>query len=236
MIRRSYARFEPEQGIAIGPVLFVIALLAVLAAAIAAGSGTFTGGTGQETARTQASTFLQYADLIKSAVQRVQIENQCNPAQITFSNPVSTAWFGVDPYANSSAPADGSCSIFSVNGGGVQYHAFPSNWYAIPPHDNFEDQAYYVGLVQNVGSGATGVMLWIGGITGATCREVNKLLGITSDLSGPGAATATNFFNGDFDQDPMYVQYDFAGHPEGCYSYDGSPNGDFNFYSMLLIR
>ena len=46
--RSTHARWQREVGIAIGPILFIIAILAILAAAIAAGSGSFTAPTATE--------------------------------------------------------------------------------------------------------------------------------------------------------------------------------------------
>ena len=48
MGQADFRRLSPNAGIAIGPILFIIAILAILAAAIAAGSGSFTAGTTSE--------------------------------------------------------------------------------------------------------------------------------------------------------------------------------------------
>ena len=50
--------FRDDAGIAIGPILFVIAVLAILASAIAAGIGSLTGGATMETATLMAQTIL----------------------------------------------------------------------------------------------------------------------------------------------------------------------------------
>ncbi len=54
-----------QRGIAIGPILFVVALLAVLATAIAAGSGAFSGDTSAVKAKAQAAAILEYANEVK---------------------------------------------------------------------------------------------------------------------------------------------------------------------------
>lgn len=65
----SFSRFSPESGIAIGPILFVIALLAVLAVAVSSSIGDF--GTVGVTDRVTADIVSQ-ANLIRAKI------NECN--------------------------------------------------------------------------------------------------------------------------------------------------------------
>ncbi|QQR68709.1 MAG: hypothetical protein IPI58_07660 [Alphaproteobacteria bacterium] len=103
-----------ESGIAIGPILWVVAILAVLAAAIAAGSGVFNGDISAVKAKAQASAILEQANLLTIAVQRV-VGHGCTDTQISFENPM------VSGYVNSNAPSDKSCHVFDVNGGGINF-------------------------------------------------------------------------------------------------------------------
>ena len=64
-------RNNNQRGIVIGPILAVVALLAVLASAIAAGSGSFNGDTSAVKAKAQATAILEYAHEVKFAVDRV---------------------------------------------------------------------------------------------------------------------------------------------------------------------
>jgi type II secretory pathway pseudopilin PulG len=115
-------KFEPQSGIAIGPIIFVVAVLAVLAVAIAAGSQSYTGGTGTETANTQAAAIMHQADDMATAVQRVFVEHSCSPSQINFSNPIVTN------YTNPNAPSDNSCDVFNPNGGSINYEIPEQAW------------------------------------------------------------------------------------------------------------
>ena len=101
-----------QRGIAIGPILFIVAILAVLASAIAAGSGSFNSDTSTVKAKAQATAILEYADEVKFAVDRV-LGKGCTDTQISFENPI------VSGYVNPNAPADKSCHVFDVNGGGI---------------------------------------------------------------------------------------------------------------------
>ena len=60
-----------QRGIAIGPILFVIALLAVLASAVAAGSGSFTASTSSETAKAKASALIEIGQNLKMGFDRL---------------------------------------------------------------------------------------------------------------------------------------------------------------------
>ena len=101
-----------QRGIVIGPILFIVAILAVLAAAIAAGSGEFNSDISAVSAKAQASAILEYANEVKFAVDRV-LAKGCTDTEISFENPI------VSGYENPNAPSDKSCHVFDVNGGGI---------------------------------------------------------------------------------------------------------------------
>jgi type II secretory pathway pseudopilin PulG len=136
-------KFQRQSGLAIGPIIFIVAVLAILAAVIAAGSGSYTGGTGTETASTQAAAIMHQADDMATAVQRVFVEHSCSPSQINFNNPI------VSGYTNPNAPSDNSCDVFNPNGGAVSYES---------PNPAWLDPSF---------SAQTGYGQWL--ITGGTC-------------------------------------------------------------------
>ncbi|MBI3419578.1 MAG: hypothetical protein HY053_05555 [Proteobacteria bacterium] len=65
------ARLNSQAGIAIGPILFVVAILAILATAIAAGSSTFATSSSQETNRTNAAAMISIGQNLKMGVDRI---------------------------------------------------------------------------------------------------------------------------------------------------------------------
>src|SRR5476649_511292 len=90
---RQTQRWSSDAGIAIGPILFIIAILAILAAAIAAGSGGFTSGTANESNSTKASALIQIGENLKIGMERMVMENgisygayTINPANTTNNN------------------------------------------------------------------------------------------------------------------------------------------------------
>ena len=56
--RMIETRLRGNAGIALGPILFIIAILAILAAAIAAGSGSFNTSTASEGNKAKASALI----------------------------------------------------------------------------------------------------------------------------------------------------------------------------------
>lgn len=65
------ARLASDAGIAIGPILFIIAVLGILAAAIAAGSGSFTAGTSTESNRAKAAALIDIGQNLKIGFDRI---------------------------------------------------------------------------------------------------------------------------------------------------------------------
>jgi hypothetical protein len=68
-------RWQRDAGIAIGPILFIIAILAILAAAIAAGSGSFNAPTASEGDKTKASGLISVGENLKIGMDRLTMEN-----------------------------------------------------------------------------------------------------------------------------------------------------------------
>ena len=171
-----------QRGIAIGPILFVVAILAVLASAIAAGSGAFNGDISAISAKAQASAILEYANEVKFAVDRV-LAKGCKDTEISFENSI------ISGYVNPNAPSDKSCHVFDVNGGGIVWKKPPAN-----------TSGYAEGLFYSGHHGFVGTSLPLGGInptqdlilffpniTKDVCEEINML--ILSNSSIPSFST-----------------------------------------------
>lgn len=123
--------------------------MAVLASAIAAGSGAFNSDTSAVKAKAQATAILEYAEQVKMAVERV-LEHGCTDTQISFENPI------VSGYTNPNAPSDKSCHVFDVNGGGIVWKGPPAG-----AQSSVDYNAASLGIKPPLGSysmGATCVM------------------------------------------------------------------------------
>ena len=68
-------RLSSEDGFAIGPILFIIAVLGILAAAISAGSGSFSNSTTSEANNTKTAALMDIGQGMKVAFDRVMGEN-----------------------------------------------------------------------------------------------------------------------------------------------------------------
>ena len=122
-----------QDGIALGPILFIIAILAIIAAAIAAGSGSFTANSNTESAKAMAETIITSCDDYQRAVQIVTMQNGCDPTALDWTPngggyPTGvTTWNGGDwTYGNGTNRAgNGQCAVFDPRGGGMIYKNFP---------------------------------------------------------------------------------------------------------------
>jgi type II secretory pathway pseudopilin PulG len=166
--------FHHQQGIAIGPILFIIAILAIIAAAIAAGSGAFNANTNTESTKQQAATILMQLQAIKDGTQRAMLENGCDVTQLDFSS-LTTA-------TNPNAPSDGSCAIFKPTGGSI------SSIPVVPPSatttgtDTFQvvDSGTNCSGLSNFGTPTNQqLFIRIRNVTSSVCAAFDTLVGRT---------------------------------------------------------
>lgn len=165
-------RLSRNAGIAIGPILFIVAILAILAAAIAAGSGSFTAGTTTESNRTKSSALIQIGENLKIGMDRITMEAGLAPTAVDTNG------------LNTSA----SNALFSPVGGGV---AAPSVSMANNPAT---DLWYYVnGPINGLGTSANEVFAVLR-VSNGVCAEINNR--VTGTAAVPAAAALGDFTSG----------------------------------------
>lgn len=165
---------HPQQGIAVAPILFVVALLAILATAIAAGSSTFSAGTDQEKARTFASAIIDDGINVRQAVMRVMALG-CTETQLNFYD----IPYGGTNGNNASAPGDKHCNIFDPAGGGLVYT--PLLPAMCSPAGCTARSASGANVVPGVGT-ANPDLIWMAYyIDTPICDQINALLGRVTD-------------------------------------------------------
>ena len=126
----SVHRLHHQRGIALGPILFIIAVLAILAAAIAAGSGGFSANTNTESAKTMAEVAINSCGAFQDAMN-LMLHNGCDPTQIDWTPngsgyPSGTTWTGGDFSAGGTGHAgSGQCAMFDPRGGGMLFKQLP---------------------------------------------------------------------------------------------------------------
>lgn len=169
-------RFAHDAGIAIGPILFIIAILGILAAAIAAGSGSFTAGTQNEGNSSKAAALISIGDTLKVGMDRILMDNGT-----TFNNIV----IGVNNTYN-------TVDLFSPSGGGISVPS-PSMG-----NDPVNDLWYYpTAVLPQMGTGS-GDRLALLEVTEGVCDQVNSkanavnVLAANYDYATFAAAPSTN--------------------------------------------
>ena len=237
-----------QRGIVIGPILAVVAILAVLASAIAAGSGAFTGDTSAIKAKAQASAILEQAEEVKFAVDRV-LGKGCTDTQISFENPI------VSGYENPNAPSDKSCHVFDVNGGGIVWKNPPVG--ANTPDIVFWPKGfipYIIGhyaSIPNIGYDIAELVLYLPISSLDLCQAINVMVGVNTIPSSAlyGAPHGAELFKGDYDLIPLgfgpnnYYRNFLPGIKSACAYGSMGPNWfpgkvgvPWFFYYVLLVR
>ncbi len=175
-MRHSPSRMNRTAGIAIGPILFIVAILAVLATAIAAGSSTFATSSSGETNRTNAAALIQIGQNLKMGVDRiVALGTPMTSVVINASNTVNNA------------------DLFSPTGGGL-----------VPPATTLSSTgsdawAYGYAVVTNLGTTTNDRVAFLK-VTQGVCDQINSQTGgvatagatRNADLGGNMEANITN--------------------------------------------
>jgi hypothetical protein len=209
MPRQLISRLQNDAGIAIGPILFVVAILAILATAIAAGSSTFATSSSQETNRTNAASMIQIGSNLKMGVDRIVA--------------LGTAIANVDINASNTT---GSSALFAPSGGGL-----------VPPSTALSNSGsdawiYTWADVANLGStGSDGFeRIAVLKVTQGVCDQVNAQVGIGATPSGADLGNYSNTIN--FAAWPSGL----GGKMVGCVNNTNSTVTGYFFYQVLSVQ
>jgi hypothetical protein len=215
-------RFRRDAGIALGPILFIIAILAILAAAIAAGSGSFNASTASEGNKTKASAIIQIGDNLKVGMDRLTMENSIAP----------TTW------VISAGNTQNSTDLFSPIGGGISP---PSIAMANNPASDawLFPQGAIPGLGTYFTTAANTLQLAALRVSQGVCQEINnRANGLNSvptnaDLGNFNvpytASTAALTMNGAW---PAALN----GKPIGCVGNTNGGSAGYYFYEVLYVQ
>lgn len=242
---------DGQRGIVIGPILFLIAIIGVLAAAIAAGAGSFTGSSSKSGAKVLASAIIDYANTVQIGVDRV-LANGCDETEISFENPI------ISGYTNPNAPADKSCHVFDLNGGGIVWKnpatdifsaikTGPSNGLWVYRGDlcvggvgSATRQYYSQGGTCRSDASPTSLVMVTHDIKPSVCDALNTMLGVELLSSGHNDSSgvwvnALSYFKGSYTKDATggYDARATIGKRAGCARVNG---GYTYFYTVLLPR
>ncbi len=193
MLYFTIMKFTKNNGIAIGPILFVVAILAALSAAITAGSGSFNSSTVTQQDRLDAQSLLEVAENVGRGVDRV-MGNGCRDNQISFYSDALS-----EPQ-NPNAPADGRCHVFLPQGGGInppqRISGIDTNAATLQAFADYSGAnkiqpgiAAFSGIFQVVGHGtstpassASELVMLVVPLRSGVCTAINQMLGLGASM------------------------------------------------------
>lgn len=207
-------RLAKDAGIAIGPILFIISVLGILAAAIAAGSGSFTIGTTNETNKARASALIDIGQNLKIGMDRIQGNG------IDFSNVV----IDEEETAN-------SVDLFSPLGGGI---AAPSTTMSETPGTDI----WYYPLIAIPRLGTNeGSRLSVIRIAKGVCDDINaKANAVTAGTALAESADLGDFTAEDSLNGGTSWPESMRGKSTGCVYNSNSSSQGYYFFQVLAIR
>ena len=205
-----------DKGIAIGPILFIIAVLGIVAAAIAAGSGSFTTSTAGEGNRIKAATIMEIGQTLKAGFDRI-LGNEIASFDAIDINPANTI---------------NGTSLFSPIGGGISP---PSATLANTPG---VDQWYYPLIdIPGIGTGAGGGnRVAVLKVSQGVCDEINfkaSALSTTPDVDNLGDFTDTALLPS---ANSSLWPAALSGKGAGCVINNNSGSNVYYFYQVIGVR
>ncbi len=214
-LNSSCQRLGSCAGIAIGPILFIIAVLGILAAAIAAGSGSFTTGTTGESNRAKATAMVDMGQNLKIGFERI------------LGNGVDFSSVDLDPTHTTAAD-----DLFSPLGGGI---TSPSvSMAAAPATDTWKYPLIAIPAIGTTDGSRVAVLRVVEGV----CDEVNSK--VNSMATGAAHAATANI--GDFGLGTLIDGSSWPGVLDGkmigCVENTNATTiaAGFYFYQVLGVR
>lgn len=184
-MNKKNKNFGSENGSAIVWILVAVALFAALNFAFSGNSRNSTSMLDDAEAEAYANQIIQYGNEVKQAVKRLQLRG-CSDTEISFENNI------ISGYTNPNSPADKSCHVFDIAGGGLNWKEVPSN--ALDSSfssSNGFGNFLFPNSVKVEGIGTTcenddcvELMITTAYLTKKICEQMNETLNISSaDLS-----------------------------------------------------
>jgi hypothetical protein len=232
----------------------LLAILAIIAAVLLAGIGSFSANTSIEGGKITGSAIIRIGEDFQNAVRRVN-SHGCADSQINFSNPI------ISGYTNPNAPGDGSCDVFGANGGAMTFPTITAS-----TDETAYDHGYFIcqgnegvtglGLDPSTPNGAGQELLCVLPIDSQTlCQQINNELRLSA-YNGVGSYTMSTDGNGHFigsyQNTLLLVHSGTWPNPApplmGCLTegdttlgqhirtWDAPVNASYFFYVVLLIR
>jgi hypothetical protein len=214
-------------GIAIGPILFIIAILAILAAAIAASSSSFNASTNSEGDKAKASALIQIGDNLRAGMDRLTMENGIAYNAWTI-NPTNTS---------------NNVDLFSPAGGGITPPSI-----AMAGNPASDVWFYPQGAVPGIGvSNGNTLQLALLNVTQGVCAEINNrangqaIAPSGNDLGNFAIPAASGNIatssNANWPQtNTAFSNLNLTGRMVGCVNDSNGGSTGYFFYEILAVQ
>ncbi len=238
-----------ERGSVIIWILVAIGLFAALGFAFSKSSSNSISLLEDEQLEAKLNQFIAYGNDLRQTIKRLELRG-CDETEISFYNTEPTA----SNHNNPNAPADGSCNVFSPNGGGLTWLIIPEKLkrtmgsaFALSSWDNYK----IVGRTAVIGVGTSAsdlTLLFVKSRNNPTavklCNILNDRYSIIYDIDAGAESVNTNDLDG-FDGTYYAVPWaattigdgltEFVGHKTGCFreSHGGS---QLVYYHVIKAR
>ncbi len=168
-----------------GNILFLILLAVVLFAALSYAVTSSQRGGGNDASnekiQAQAAELMNYFASLDLGVQRMLTTGGIKDYELNFFNPGNQYIFGSLDNTNCT---ETRCRVFDPAGGGVigkRMNAFVRNP-ATAAADGLDLPRLAYFTAPGNATDASDIVLWIGGVTSALCKEINKRAGLPADI------------------------------------------------------
>ncbi|MGO9172216.1 MAG: hypothetical protein ACLP7P_09655 [Rhodomicrobium sp.] len=217
-----------QLGIALGPILFIIAIIAILAGVIAAGSGGFNANTATESAKAMAEVVVNSCGAYQDALN-LMLHNGCDVTALDYTPsgggwPAGSTWNTADYTSGNGTnqAGNGQCALFDPRGGGMIFKKLPAAALAATTTgaytsadptgnvDAFAGYPFFMGhtCINNTGTCGTStanatLSFYLDYISYPVCQQINKILSITWDPNTDYLVIATSYYWGLFNNQAL---------------------------------
>ena len=226
----------PESGNILFYILIAVALLAALMFAVSqSGRGNIQHVT-EEKARLLAGGVIDYANVVSNAFGQLRLRG-CALDKMNFAN--ST----IGGYTNAGAPADQTCDIFALPGGGVTFQRPADEAVTATGIHVFTAET----ALQDIGTtcvtdSCADLIMFTGPLSETVCIQVNDRLGVGTAGDPPPASAANVAASGKFTGTVTYArtfgdtapELPIKGRSAACIQ--DSANTLYYFYKVLATR
>lgn len=245
-----------ERGNVMFYIFIAVALLAALSYAVSESTRGNVAQLSEEQARLHATEIIEYGNIVAQAVGQLRLRG-CDLDEMNMDNALVTG------YTNAGAPADGSCNVFDVRGGGVEWRDVPQDWLDSAQSAQTEYGNLFIPIdtcVIDVGTNSSTLcndsgsdeelLLIVPWIKREICLQLNTLLDITNP-SGVPPTESSNAWGSGYDKftgtlggteeigDGGTAATHLTGRTAGCFAGVGTstpPANSYHFFRVLQAR